>query len=75
MIDDYCLFIVDFWSGKIYVRAVISMMVLCKNNAIIEYNRRKSELPSVPLDVEHGQDQDHDQDQLPSVPLNIKYGI
>ena len=30
------------------------MMVLCDANAIIEYDRRRSGLPSTPLDIEHG---------------------
>jgi len=49
--------------------------VLCNANVVIEYNRRRSGLPSEPLDVEHGhnQDQDQDQDQLPSEPLDMEY--
>ena len=29
------------------------MMVLCNTNAIIEYDKKKSRLPSVPLDMEY----------------------
>ena len=32
---------------------IISMMVLCNANVIIEYDRRRSELPSVPIDMEY----------------------
>ena len=32
---------------------IISIMVLCNANAIIEYDRRRSGLPSTPLDVEY----------------------
>ena len=31
---------------------IISMMVLCNASAIIEYDRRRSGLPSAPLDME-----------------------
>jgi len=31
----------------------ISMMVLCNANTIIEYERRRSGLPSAPLDMEY----------------------
>ena len=33
--------------------AIISMVVLCKANTIIEYNRRKLGLSSAPLDMEY----------------------
>ena len=32
---------------------IISIMVLCDANAIIEYDRRRSGLPSAPLDIEY----------------------
>ena len=32
---------------------IISMMVLCNANAIIEYDRRRSGLSSAPLDMEY----------------------
>ena len=32
---------------------VISMMVLCSANAIIEYDRRRSGLPSASVDMEY----------------------
>jgi len=32
---------------------IISMMVLCNANAIIEYNARRSGLPSAPLDIDY----------------------
>ena len=32
---------------------MISMMVLCNASAIIEYDRRRSGLPSAPLDMEY----------------------
>ena len=32
---------------------IISMVVLCNANAIIEYDRRRSRLPSAPLDMEY----------------------
>ena len=38
---------------KIYVRVVISMMVLCDANTVIEYGRRISEPPSALLDMEY----------------------
>ena len=55
-------------------RVIISTVVMRNANDILEYNRRRSGLPSEPLDMEHGQDQDQDQDQdqLPSEPLNME---
>ena len=32
---------------------IISMMVLCNANAIVGYDRRRSEIPSTPLDMEY----------------------
>jgi len=32
---------------------IISMMIMCNANAIIEYDRRRSELPSAPLNMDY----------------------
>ena len=32
---------------------IISIMVLCNANIVIEYDRRRSELPSASLNMEH----------------------
>ncbi len=34
------------------VRVIISMMIICTANVIIEYGRRTSGLPSAPLDMD-----------------------
>ena len=41
----------DLGKGKGMV--IISMMLLCDANAIIEYDRRRPGLPSAPLDIEY----------------------
>ena len=35
------------------VRVIITVMVLCNGYAIVEYDRRRSGLPSAPLDIEY----------------------
>ena len=35
------------------VRVIISMMVLCNANVIVEYDRRRSRLPGASLDMEY----------------------
>ena len=35
------------------LRVIISMMVLCNANVVIQYDTRSSGLPNVPLDVEY----------------------
>ena len=35
------------------LRVIISMMVLCNANVVIQYDTRSSGLPSVPLDMEY----------------------
>ena len=32
---------------------IVSMMVLCNANVVIKYDRRRSGLPSAPLDMEY----------------------
>ena len=57
---------------EIYV--VVSMMIMCHDNFIffiVEYDERRSGLPSVTLVMEYGQDQDQYQYQISNVPLVI----
>ena len=45
------------------------MMVLCNANIMIEYDRRRSDLSSVPLDIEHG----NNIDRGIAIAINITY--
>ena len=53
------------------------MMVLCNDDATIEYGRRRSELPSPLLDMEYDDssiEYDGRRSGLPSAPLDMEHG-
>ena len=47
------MLVVDLGVEMNRCKVIISMMVMCNANAIIEYDRRRSGLPSAPLDIKY----------------------